>query len=387
MGILRTWEEWGERAGSGIKDYVGDTGEIVLKGVCKLYSKYPKGLVLNPYAKGFAKGLCEQVNEPLPDVPPPPFEGGKCDTLYYAWGRYTNKNSSGCDGRGYWKSQYGVNPNNVVSFTPKQAPWGAFAIELRDGNWILVRPINKNYYDAETLNDEPAIPIYYRAPEQECRNVNTPTYGHSFATTKVRRKDGNPDNCGSYDPEFPPDPETDPNDFEYNTTINIYNNEGNVTNTENINVNISPNLSPDFEVSISLGDTNIDVDLSGYYVTNRRSGGGGAGTSDTEEELEEEEQEEQEEEEKEVEGIKYALIIITKFPDKGKTILQTKSVNNTYFAGYFSWLVKINGVNYRKNEVPIRKEKTALKAPDDATGYAYYTVNGAVLKVTEYIQK
>ena len=93
-----------------------------------------------------------------------------------------------------------------------------------------------------------------------------------------------------------------------------------------------------------------------------------------------------EEEEKKRTDIEWVLLTITKYPPGGKTLLMGNEDDNTYFAGYFSWILN-NGVeDYRLEEIPIRKSKMAFRSPRDVQGYRFYTVNRAAIKSTIYYQ-
>jgi hypothetical protein len=100
----------------------------------------------------------------------------------------------------------------------------------------------------------------------------------------------------------------------------------------------------------------------------------------------EESEESVEEEEKERPDIEWVLLEITKYPPGGKTMLMQSSEDNTYFAGYFSWILNNSVDNYRLEEIPIRKEKMAFRNPGDVQGYRFYTVNKAKIKSTIYYQ-
>jgi hypothetical protein len=82
------------------------------------------------------------------------------------------------------------------------------------------------------------------------------------------------------------------------------------------------------------------------------------------------------------------LVTITKFPpEKEKTIIQKVEANNDYFAGYFNWIVTLDGVDYRTPSLPVRKTKNAYKAPDNLKTYAVYSVNGAEFSIVEKKKK
>lgn len=401
MAIFRTWEAWGEKFGSGTKDFITDTGTVVVKNVCGLYAKYPKRLVLNPYAKGFMSGFCDDVGEPLPDPPSPPFTGGQCEDYYYliASSRVEYWSAGTFGGAGQF-IEY-LYPCIDSRETTLQILGKIRSVEFEIvGNCANPDRANPDcslgriecqikVLDSIGYQTAPCI-LYKNNPFSSTTVVLSGSSYLKYGTIERKLFDfqlvnGNPDVCGDREPEFPVDPPTDPNDFNKTVTINNYNNDGNVINENNYEINIPLDLGNNFDVSLTLGDSSVRVGLDGYGTEDNNE----KSPPKVGEELPPEvnEEEEKQEEEKEVSGIKYVLITITKFPSKGKTIIHPNSDNNTYFAGYFSWLISVNEINYRTEEVPIRKEKMIFKAPSDATGYAYYTVNKAVLKATEYTQK
>ena len=401
MGIFRSWENWGEKAGEGSRDFLQDTGDAIVKNVCKLYGKYPKSLIISPYAKGFMGKFCEQVDEPFPDPPSPNFTGGQCEENYYL--------RASCEVELWFWTNFNFNSQGIVYPSVDSRDVGVSIVgAVSSVRFVSHNPCPEKDPDQDNCTYGGRI-VYAVVNDAEgekwLRTVlwtEAPFTGGSLTISKRNflRRDtianeqfdfqltsGEPDLCGNVEPGFPPDPEFDPNDFNKTVVINNYNNNGDVINENEFNINIPTDIGENFDVCLNIGGAKICVGLDGYGGEQPEPEPKPEPEPEPKPEPEHEEQEEQEEEEKEVEGIKYVLLTITKYPSKGKTIIHANDANNTYFAGYFSWLIKVNGVNYRTEEVPIRKEKMIFKAPDDATGYAYYTVNNAAITATEYIKK
>lgn len=369
--MFGNWRDIGENIGGAAKSFVQDTGEVILGGLCNIYSKYPKGLLVNPYGQGLMNGLCSDLGTPIPPPSSPSWTGGQCEVLYNCVVRFRSTNLTTFQQYEYTNTQGNV--SGAITGIERE-----YVRYLAPGTSGSANSLGATEYKVYITNSQGG-----RRYTANFFFTDGSTWDEAVLIS-VERADGLPDNCGDYPPEYPPDPPFDNNDFQYDVTINNYDGDSNITGSDTYNLNFT-NVEGDFNANLNLGGVDFTTNYNGFdFSTTTSSSGGGGGANEN---LEEKEQEEKEEEEKEVPGIKYALVTVTTLPLAGKTILQSSSVNNTYFAGYFSWLIDINGVSYRLEEQPIRKIRTAFQAPDNATGYAYYAVNDARLQVVEYTQQ
>lgn len=403
MGVpffLKSWEEIGNRAGEKSRTFVEDVGEKILEGGCRIASKYPRSFPMNPYARGFIGGFCADRNYPIPNYTPPTFTGGQCITEYRIIASCSAEHwefDNDSEAQIYRATNYpSIDTQNYrVVITGK-----ILGLKFIPGSGCPVDQVGRQRCDvgSHTINLEIVTETqtfllgastYTQAPfEGAFKSIGGRAYWDKNTLYdqqfEILRVDNFPDNCGNPPDGLPEEPPLERRDFRYNVTINNYNANGDIINENTLSLEFSQVNKPNFEFDVDIGGAKFETNINGF-------GGGGGGSSqdneNPEEDLEEEEQEELEEDEKIVEGIKYVLIRITKEPNKGKTILHKSAENNTYFAGYFSWLINVEGTNYRMPEQPIRKRKTIFKSPDDATGYAYYTVNNAGLQVTTYVKK
>lgn len=353
MPLFQPWGGQGEGLGEAVGKYMVDTAKGIAEGACSIASKYPKKYLVNPYARGLISGICSDTPTPVPQPDPPPFEGGQCPTIYavrYIVYSFSNQPFERV------KSLYG----KIGSFF--LAGGNLFAVAGRGG-----RP------DAAIATAFDLAGPYSR-----------------FEILSVTRTDGLEDSCGSLPDAYPDDPETDPEDFKKTIIINTYNSDGGITNTSEYNYNFNGGSTNIFGGDVNIGGSSITLDLGGISVDvdNSRSIGGGGGNppgSDNQDEEEVTSEEGEEEVEVESDKVLWVLITISKEPHRGKVILQPNQADNDYFAGYFYWIFNV-GAGYSYQLQPIRKLRTAFKAPEGITGYRAYAVNGARISVTQYLQ-
>ena len=358
--FIMTFISWSQ-VNSAAKDFGTQFGQQAKTFACSLWNNYPQFLSGQTPGSSALQGFWNSICDP-PTLPPtPPFSGGQCDDLPY----YCT-----CSSKGVVRVQSGVFYGKV----------GAIDCYVQNGNQYIIR--------------------VYRGNQQISSGAAYSEYPDGSPITPDVLVQGNlPDNCGSLPTEYPPVPPPNPGDEQ--TTINITN-EGDNNNQFSFpliwnDVDFNFPLKFDFpagNLKLNFDGININFDKNNdWHITNNNNDNdnivnninnnfiGGGSPPDLDSQDKEEEPETEESEEKKV-GITAVKIEVVVPPKKGKTIILPNSSDNTFFAGYFSWILD----DARSEEYPIRKYSNIFVRPSWAQGYRAYTVNGAKIKVTIYSQ-
>lgn len=387
MGLVRDWLDWQESLGSGTANFLQEFQTELMKMSCSVYRKYPTVYTLTPFVKGLMGGYCRDVDEPLPDSPQSDFDGGNCPGIQYhvVYNRIQDVPGIGLSITGPLISNLNGPISTDAPFTNLRLFYAGVEQFERIGGKLGFGKVDTNvieaYIDGATIKNHLFL--------------TSVTWGYGFFSFEP--KDGSTENC--------PNIAVDPADLTRDVTINNYNNQGDVESSNDYTLTI-PFISNDFNLNVDVGGVNVGIDIGGIEiggdVTVNLGGTGGGnpalpsaedppfseddletfvppGKEDTEDPVEEEEAESEE--------IKYVLIDIVVAPDNGKALLMPSASDSTFFAGYFSWTISANSGTYRLPEQPIRKSKSAFRAPGEALGYRFYTVNNAQLRATVYRQK
>lgn len=387
---------------------------------CNLWNKYPDRLaygkdpLLSP-AKFYWNIVCaeEGVNR-QPD--PPPFAGGQCEGVIYRVStqrtRYTFVNGTFAkivdpiSVGNYTGAIIGMRRGQQInqgSGTINGTPY-AFITYLYEFVYASGNSVISNFSVLEEFSMPPA-------PDQGVRIVG------------LARNDGQLDNCGNPPSVWIPTlPSPQPGDETWNVSIN----DGNDVDLDIplawIDADFEMPLTFNFEVGeivVDVGGVTIEFDKDNEWNTNERSTefpdrefiteennrirddiqDTVEDVKDTVEDIkdtieedkkppnlndyEEDKQEDVEEVEETDSEISFVQITLAQSPKKGKTILMTNPENNVYFIGYFAWTYE----RARSMEYPVRKRKNIFVKPPWATGYAYYSVNGASADISTFKKK
>jgi hypothetical protein len=376
MGIIKTWVEINESAGEGVASTIIDTAQGIAGAACDVLSKYPNAFPLVPYARGFVRGACGD-RLTLPDVDTPPFQGGQCPGVSYDV--VTEENTTGTV---IARNHRVAGPVNGINYQ--------FAGNVtQDGV-----PVTIWLAQLDPISNS-SVTGFFSVP----RDVPPPGQ-FTVKIVSVSRVDGLADDCGD-PPLYPPDPPIDPADFSPTIVVNNYDEAGDVVSTNNYQIDLNGSDLIEFDFSVRVGGTAVEVDVGGINI-----GGGQIGegqkrveelekprTCETEQEgfdstkFEEEEIEESTGFVEEVERLAWVAIEIVELQTKGKTIVHKQEQDNDYFAGYHSFTVKTDGGTWQLPPDPIRKKRSIFKAPFGATGFRAYALNGARLRAIVYREK
>lgn len=377
MGIIKTWNDWQEDFGQGVGSGINDLGTGIANAACNILSKYTNTFPVAPYARGFVRGICGNTPTPLPDFPPP-FNGGQCAERYAIFVDW--------------------------QFIPQGETEPVQERDLAFNN--IVGPIEALTFSVDNVLNRLSVRVV--APQTGSSgsgNVFSAPNGSFILEESVSfdlsRSDGQPDDCGDPPPDIPPDPEIDPNDFSPNISINDYDDNGNITGTNEYNVDFGGIDFGSFDFSLDVGGVNVNVDLGGFNIGGGAVGDGGKGATGLEDalgdlnddiEFNPEDYEEQDlgEEEDGLEGVErldWVTVDIVVLPSSGKVIVHSDPQDNDYFAGYISFTVDLEGSVYQLPAMPIRKQKSVFKAPGGATGFRTVSINGASLTKKAFFRK
>ena len=413
MVIRRNWTEIVENAGEQTFDLLDDLGEVARDFVCDLWYRFPDKLaggagVLGAFPRGYMNKAC--LGKPLPDPPTVPFAGGQCCEKTYIVDVYVQIKIC-FDHRIIMD---GIRP---VEVTGKVIG----AVIQNDGRYTSVQI---KYVDCnENTGYRTVWSTSRRLSKRGCRisisSSPVAEYVDWVASTafvqNVRTADNSPDTCGNPEPRYRLTPNITIVDVENNYTINTYDGDNTEINVKPVFVENEFNADIDLEVplNLNLGGIQVGIDLGGITFSgggSRLPGGGKEPILPVPAPPEEEpapepapepnidrykrefpgdsspspgdESPETEEEQETNPAIEWVLVDIARPPLRSKTILQSNSSDNTYFAGYLGWTLATKQGSYRYTEQPIRKSKSAFKKPPEADGYRVYAVNGATLRIT-----
>lgn len=394
MSLIWAWRDLGEQTGEAVGTFAGQAAQGIGEAICNIRSQFPNQVGSNPFARNFLRELCNTVT-------PPPAGGGD---LNLAEGAY--KITIDLE---YFPRFATAPVSRTEILWTETAPFEGDIVNIQyriesGGQIVRTKPIR---------SIDSTDPIDW--------NSNTKIVNLASGSVVVEESI-------QYTVEFvgtPPDNEEIPDNLT-NVTVNFDRTEFQVTN--NIGGDVYDLVIPvtnnqvEFPVTVNFGGDNIYVGYEGIEnpppvatdTNGNPTGGGGSGTGNTTSgdgndgsgtttfnendydtvlrDLDGDgfananEGEETEEEEGENPDIAWILVRVSEFPSKGKTILQNNPENNDYFAGYFSWTFVVNGETFVYETKPIRKEKSAFRKPNAATGYRVYSVNNAKLRTRIFIE-
>lgn len=375
-----------------IQDNTNDFGSQIAKNAknfaCRLWRDYPKNFVGdNPVAnpiRQFWNNLCDE--EPPEVPPPPPFIGGQCQVRYSI--QYQTALISGGTLSG-WSSTFTYSNAGIVG-------------KILNIQLVVIDQVDEDlsHWSFDGNGENPYINTRNKQYKFRITNESNTTdftiataFGLRFIG--LTRFDGLPDNCGDLPTDYPDTPAPEPGDEIYNTNY-----EGDTTNNLTFplvwnDIDFSIPLKFDFEVGnvdVNFDGVNVNFDIDNNWKLNPPKNDINKEFNDFKtkfentfylpdlEDLEEETDEDIVEKEETDPTIEAVLVDVIALPKKGKTIVLPNPADNTFFAGYFSWM---NG-DYRAPEEPVRKSKNFFVKPQWATGYRVYTVNLARISVSTF---
>lgn len=400
-----------------------DTTEEIIDGgrkfYCSLHQNHPAWTVARTFSDRSIilraiDRMCDDGNYVPPPLPEAPFTGGQCPKNYYLRlcvecdqyqitstsnpGNFQNKLYASLDTQGQFIV---TGPIESVSFSvrgdcPKISGGPVVCTFGRQEVWATVVGANGTFERRMNLRVEGC----FGATNRELGGSSY-VLADSLNPLEIipRTTDGSADDCGSLPPQYPDEP--DPTDPELTGSVSITNID-NETNTYNVTVNRDVNNTINFPPTIVVNDVAITIDITGIDVldnnnTDKNSGNDDSGKAAEEPvpvddtvpdvtQLDDVVVTDVTESEDEDETIEYVITEITTFPLGDKTIIQSDSNDNDYFAGYFNWTTSTPAGNCRHPSEPIRKRLQIFRKPDWATGYRVYTVNRARINVTKFTQ-
>ena len=364
MTILQNWSEIIESFGESASEIYKKTAPYtqlnkpIIQTLCYIWSKYPKSVLVNPYARGFGRGICSRVGEPVPPIPAPSFLGGQCSGVFYDVYLHTTRP----DFDGTLIADVTTIPNRrgkikSVNMTNVNTP---------SGNWYFV-------LDYEPLDGN--TPYYGIVPG----------YGGStpiLTRIELVRVDGNPDNCGNPPAEYPPDPVRQPPDFTRNYTYNIYNTQGDVINQVNGDLNLDINSNLTFPITINVSGIKFIIDYDGIKLPPPPPGNKPEPNDDDPNTIVITEPPEVAVKKTFNDILLYVTLDVTQKPTNAKTQWGA-GAPDVYYCGWFEFLINGQAVNRQ----PVHFISNVFIAPDNANGYAYTLYVGFKGKAKAYLER
>ncbi len=178
---------------------------------CKAYSLAPGLASSGPVGdlnRGVYESVCAPADDPLPDPPVPPYTGGQCEgVIYDVFGVYTSYNDN---------PSFGCGTLGCRTFGP--GPIGATVQRPGDPTWYLEVQGNTVQWKSDGSLGEPTN-SGIRVDSGPCRSGSSGLgLGGAPTITSVSRRDGQPDNCGDPDKEYP---QVDPPDPPISDTVDV----------------------------------------------------------------------------------------------------------------------------------------------------------------------
>lgn len=351
MGVIKTIEEWQVEVGENVGGYIPDVLKESAGFLCDIREKYPNSFFDRSFGRGLANSICGTVGRPPAPLPEVPFSGGQCPVPYNVFVIFGTPGEPGAVELGVF-----VQRGAVTSIV------GDF--ETLSGSGDSTRHLAKITVEAKASNGTPRT--YYNEAIRTSAPLQ-PVGGYRLEPL------GGVDNCGDPPSSLPPDPERDPNDFSTTVTICDKDDEGNDINCEDVEVVLPEKDLYNFPVCVEVDGKKICLDADGWSI------------EDASEEEEEKEEQEEEEEEEEKEVLAGLLVKVVEYPTRGRTYFypdDPETVNA--YMGHLMWKAKVGEKLVRTSPIEVRLPETYFPVPDDETNqYDLYSLNGAVLSVTE----
>lgn len=396
MGVLQNWNDWAEKKGDQAAELETQLTSGIMEFVCDTYASKTGAFLLSPFAKGYLKNKCTKI-----DIPPPPEliipeNTGRCPCVAYdVLSRYTSST------------------NDREPTEPFVRIQGRFhemreRVAFDDGDSLLIDDLVAFY---ECSNGVENGRIRTAVLNRSIYRRSEPDFSFTYREIRFVRVDGQPDDCV-------PTPELTEEERETTIIINNYDSSNNFVNETELTVRFNKTTNITAPISLDVGGVEINIGSEGISSKEDSSeesdreespDQSGDGNPDNDPgdsvtfntrnkvtikqyrppnpetyDVEEEDEVEEKEELVEPGKIGYVLIEVTGLPLGGRYITFPDEADNTFFAGYISWVDVIEGVAYRRPEQPIRKKYNSFPVPLTAQGYRVYSVNGAKLKVTTY---
>lgn len=394
MSLIGTWRDAWQNFNNNLGDSAGELTSQVGAQVCKLYRKYPNSWLISSFGRGYLNAVCPPLGENPPPSSPPPIQGGQCPGVQYRIeGNLELTNISNCN---VFNDPFSavVVTGAITSFEfigdgqvdPVNQNCGG-GVGYRGGFWV-------NHQGGTTQITQGH---YGTAPNSAGVNAGL----SNLNSLTVTRLDGLPDNCGNLPPTLPPNEPFDPADVNIDITVNTYDTTGAPTGNVTFNVEFDSNQEFEFPLNLTINDTDFNFNYEGLDGSDNPIGDGNTTNiyndrrtfnenvyrevdrPPTPDETPDADDGTQDEEVLD-NTIEFVLLTVTTLPRAGKTILQSNSENNDYFAGYFSWILSVGGQTYYSPQTPVRKQRSYFKAPQEVMGYRYWAVNGAKIKAQTY---
>lgn len=398
MGFNIRPQSYAEQAGGNLRNFSEQLADGVQDFACQLWGNFPafisgnKSLPIS-FVRGYFSTMCDPATLPAP-LAPPPFSGGQCPERYKLF--YQNAVISNGTLAG-WSSTFSVNPVNLV---------GPITNIILLVNNVADEDLEHWSFDGQ--GEEPFINERTKQYKFRCTTPNGDvdvaignTFGRRFVD--LQKNSGLPDDCGSPPPAPYPDNPPDPGAGDFNTTIDIKDNQGNDFNFPLVYAPVDFN----FPMNFDLGGVEVILDIGGIQFNggdNNYPGGGGNDlpdgqpdpvatdapddggrtlipppTPELDENLDTEElPESQSEEEEEIERLKYVKLELLEIPQGKGVQWGGGSAPNVYIAGWFEF----KAGNFCYPRQPVHFTKNIYVAPEGANGFAYTLDIGILGKAT-----
>lgn len=386
-----------EQTGSNLRNFSEQIADEVQNFACQLWSDFPAFISNNKslpasFVRGYFSAMCPPTD--LPPAPPAqPFTGGQCSFAYTL--RYQNAVISGGTFQG-WSSTFSVSPTNLIG------PISKIVLLVND-----VADEDLEHWSYNGQGEQPFLTTDTKTYKFRCTTPNG-NIDVAVGTARGRKfiglvpASGAADNCGNPPPLPYPENEPDPENGDFNYTINIDNGVGDSLSFPLVYAPV--NFS--FPMKFDLGGIDVTLDIGGITFEggdNNYTDGPGSnlpdgqphpvGTDkgpkdngdtivippDKDDGLDSEELPESPSvEESNIEQLKYVKLQLLEIP-------QTKGVQwgggnapNVYIAGWFEF--RSGTYNYPRQ--PVHFEENIYVAPDGADGFAYTLDVGIIGKAT-----
>lgn len=397
MASVLNWNDFNLNKKAGKRDMPTSLFEGALQVVCALHKKYPNRPLQHPLAKYFLDQQCRGIGVAISE--PTGIFGGACYVPYRLTGTCLdlNRPSTGlpCRTPATWVFPLNI-PGAIIDVTYTKVLNNDIIMTV-SYKTSLNAPVNtisstigwlKGKFEGTSTQMRWGVDC---VESDDIRNVT------NIAGFNAVRVDGLPDDCGDAKPSYPPDPP--PNLVDVKGTINIVSvdDKGIVVSNRQFDYDFfSPQLS--FPVNFTISGLQFNFNWEGLS-DGFDSGDDGGGDNEPppwygnkkpfipEQYDRQDDDEEEEEKGLEEEKLAYVVVRVTKDPDKRRIMTFSDPYLRHMFAGYFCWTTKKDGIDAQMPYETITKQSNIYKAPDGATGYRAYTINGAKITTIVYKEK
>ena len=409
MVETRNVSDFFEEAGQGFRSFQSRLVDGHRRFACGLWAKFPDFVTQNKsigssFARGYMANLCKD-QAILPPAPLPPFTGGQCFTSYRVYGTYTSLWSGALNQTHNWRFQNDNPVNGRIV--------GLGLLPGRDDVpviiWQQLLSDNSTVTNYRTIYSiEKGTQVFYQMNGQSSSYQSAAKLG-TVKITRVVRVDGQPDNCGNLNGDYPVS-NPQPSDYTSNVTI-ISDDDVDISLPISVKNN---NLT--FPITTVTNDIEVTFDLGGIHINNNNNtdvlpdeqpnplppeetepqpvkrlpppggGGGGGGQNNQDYNVtdipapDEGDPIEEEEQEKEIgKRLRFVSIDIISYPRNQKRAAASPN-HPLIFAG---WLQFSTGT-YNFVREKIEFEHSIFAAPEGATGFRYTIYTGIRANVQIY---